>query len=99
MLNQKAFLFVSAFWKQKSMTFITYFLGYHCAKDTPLWLTKRIFSNDLREKLQTTYANVPTIRQYLQQIFLTQDQNLVPTLFCHFLPVRKSSFWKALEHF
>ena len=66
------FLFVSALWKQKSMTLITYFLGYHWAKDTPLWLIKRIFSNDLREqiannfkKLNNVYANAPTIDQYL----------------------------------
>ena len=76
--QSKFFLFAFAFWKQKSMTIITYFLGYHWAKDTPLWLIKRIFSNDLREqitnnfkKLNNVYGNAPTIHQYLQ-IFLTQ---------------------------
>ena len=30
--------------------------------------------------------------------FSHSDQNLVPTLSCHFFPVGKSSFGKALEH-
>ena len=74
----KFFLSVSAFWKQKSMRLTTYFLGYHWAKDTPLWLIKIIFSNDLREqiannfkKLNNVSGNLPTIHQYLQ-FFLTR---------------------------
>ena len=98
-IKSKFFLSLSAFWKQKSMTLITYFLGYHWAKDTPLWLTKRIFSNDLREQIANNLCKCPNHSPIFTTNFSQTDQNLVPTLSCHFLPVKKSSFWKALEHF
>ena len=49
------------------------------SKGYSIMIDQENFSNDLKEqiannfkKLNNVYANVPTIYQYLQQIFLTQ---------------------------
>ena len=54
------------------MTLITYFLGYHRAKHTPLGLTKRIFSNDLREQIA---KNLGKVIQNLYKVIQTLTIN------------------------
>ena len=80
-------------WESKG----SYIKSYHLllvisdwTKNTPLWLTKRIISNDLRKEIANNFKKLNNVH--------SNDINF-PNIILSLASLSGSSFWKAVEYF